>query len=320
MQFLVSRFARPCCFIRIIVISLGFCVAYGQPTPVSGSCSVTAVPTPLRAEGLTEPVGDIVLKCSGSTPGAVLNGTLSVTFAAGITNRVNGNNQTTDAALSVDYGSGFVPTGIPGQVSGQFLSFNNLGFTVPPSGNLNLKVSNVRIAAYQLGVPQQVSAQLTFNSPSSILVNQSRVTVGFVQAGLLATLSNHGTINCAGSPVPSTISLSSLFAAGTVFSSTRFTEGFANSFRPRGMGDDAGTRFLIKYSGFPSNTHLYLPDYVSGSSAAAPTAAGDLGILQQVGQYVPGSNSLLLARVQFPDAAGSAASLPARRMAQVRYC
>ena len=302
---LVSLSYRPCGLASFVLITISICAAYAQPAPVSGSCSVTAVPTPLRAESLAEPIGDIVIQCSGSTPGAVLNGTLSVTLPAGITNRVDSNNQTASIVLSVDYGSGFVPTGIPAQISGQFLSFKNLSLTIPPSGNLNLKISNIRIAASQIGASQQISAQLTFNSTSSILVNQSRVTVGFTVTGLLATLSNRGVINCAGSPVPSTINLSSLFAAGTIFSSTRLTEGFANSFRPRGAGDDTGTRFLLKYSGFPSNTHLYLPDFVAGSSAAAPTAAGDLGLPQQVGQYVPGSNTLLLARVQFTDPAGA---------------
>jgi uncharacterized protein (TIGR03437 family) len=112
-------------------------------------------------------------------------------------------------------------------------------------------------------------------------------------------------IPCTGSALASTTSLSALFAARTVFASTRITEGFANAFATRAAGDDTGTRFLISYSGFPPNAHVYIPDMVAGSSALVPTAGGDLGVTQAVGQYVPGSGSLLLVRVPYADATGA---------------
>ena len=85
-----------------------------------------------------------------------------------------------------------------------------------------------------------------------------------------------------------TVNLPNLFAAGTALASTRVTEGFGGPFQPRSTGEDNGTRFLIRYSGFPANTHLYLPDAVAGSDALTPTAGGDLGYRQQAGQYIPG--------------------------------
>src|SRR5437016_14387823 len=87
---------------------------FSQTLPVSGRCVVTSVPSQVRAEGLTERIGDIILQCSGSNPGAVLSGNLSIFLPVGITNRVDSNssNLTHDAILSVDFGSGFVPTGI----------------------------------------------------------------------------------------------------------------------------------------------------------------------------------------------------------------
>jgi len=59
---------------------------------------------------------------------------------------------------------------------------------------------------------------------------------------------------------------------------------------------------------------LYLPDFVAGSDAAVPSIAGDLGGTAAIGQYVPGSHTLLLARVQGADgtgAGGQAMYLPA---------
>ncbi len=291
--------------LTILVLTLG--ATYAQTLPASGSCAVSAVPNMVRAEGLTERMGDILLQCSGSNPGAVLSGNLSVFLPVSITNRVDANNQAQDAILAVDYGGGFVPTGISGQVANQMISFNGLNFTVPASGQLNLRISNLRAAAYQMGttLPQQIAAQISFTLPLTIPTGQSGLAVAYTQPGLFATFYDRGNITCVGSPVPQALSLSNLFAEGTAFSSTRLTEGFASAFQPRSGSDDTGTRFLVKYSGFPANAHLYVPDFVTGSSAAVPTSGGDLGLPQQVGVYVPGSNSLLLARVQFPNADGS---------------
>ena len=106
-----------------------------------------------------------------------------------------------------------------------------------------------------------------------------------------------------------------MFAAGTAFASTRISESFGNAFLPRAAGEDNGTRFLVDYSGFPANATLYLPDLVAGSDALVPTAGGDLGLPQAVGQYVPGSGTLLLARVVGADATGAGGTpvpVPAR--------
>jgi uncharacterized protein (TIGR03437 family) len=255
------------------------------------------VPIQVRAEGLTERMGDILLQCSGSNPGTVLSGNLTIYLPASITNRVDANNQTVDTVLFVNYGSGFVPSGT-GQVAGGSIAFNGISFTVPPSGNLNIKISNIRAA---VGALTQVLASI---SSTSIPLSQSQVVVARPQTSLFATLDSTD-IPCTGSPLASTTSLSALFAAGTVFASTRITGSFANAFSTRAAGDDTGTRFLVGYSGFPANAHVYIPDKVAGSSALVPSIGGDLGGQQAVGQYVPGSGTLLLVRVQYADATGA---------------
>jgi uncharacterized protein (TIGR03437 family) len=291
----------------LVVLGLTIGASYAQTSPASASCAVSAVPTTVRAEGLTERMGDIVLACSGTTPGAVLSGNLSVFLPVTITNRVNSSNLAQDAILAVDYGTGFVPTGISGQVSNQVIAFNGLNFTVPASGRLSLRLSNLRAAAYQMGTmsPQQITAYLSSTLSIGISSTPSGLAVAYTQPGLLATFYDRGDITCVASPVPDTLSVSNLFAAGTAFASTRLTEGFASAFQPRSGSDDTGTRFIVKYTGFPAGAHLYVPDFLAGSTAAVPTSGGDLGLPQAVGQYVPGSNSLLLARVQFPNADGS---------------
>jgi hypothetical protein len=101
-------------FLLAAVFGLAIGPTFAQTQP---ACVVAAVPLQVRAEGLTERMGDIVLDCSGSQPGTVLSGNIAISLPAGITNRVDSNNQTVDTVLFVNYGSGFVPSGT-GQVTG----------------------------------------------------------------------------------------------------------------------------------------------------------------------------------------------------------
>src|ERR1035437_6900234 len=286
--------------LNVCLLQIGICAAFAQLPSSTARCQVSTSPVQVRAEGLTERLGDIVLQCSGSVPGAVFTGNFTLSLPVSVTNRVDANNQTRDAVVSVDLGSGFVPTAIAGQVSGNSISFNGISYTAPASGNVNLRISNVRAAMNQLGLTSAVPATVTAFLSSSLAVDQSQLVVAYSQAGLLSSLSNTG-ISCYGSPVPDTFDLPSLFAAGTAFASTRVTEGFATAFEARTAETDTGTRFLVKYTGFPSTTRLYIPDAVAGSDALQPTAGGDLNLPQAVGQYMPGSGALVLVRVLGAD-------------------
>ncbi len=258
----------------------------------------------MRAEGLTERLGDVILQCSGSTPGTVFSGNLTLFLPVSVTNRVDANNQTRDAMVSVDLGGGFVPTAIAGQVSGNGISFSGISYTTPASGNINLKISNVRAAMNQLGYTSAVPAPITASLSTNLLVDQSQLVLAYSQPGFLASQTD-SQISCYGSPMPDTVDLPNLFAAGTAFASTRVTEGFASAFDTRASGADTGTRFLVKFSGFPATTRLFIPDAVAGSDATQPTSGGDLNLPQAVGKYTPGSGTLVLVRVQNADATGA---------------
>jgi uncharacterized protein (TIGR03437 family) len=175
------------------------------------------------------------------------------------------------------------------------------GLSIPvPNGSVNLRISGLRGAVSQSGSMQPVIASLS----SSLPVNQAQLIVAYPQTGLTATLYSTG-ITCVGSPAPATFNMANLFAAGTAFASTRFTEGYASAFEARQPGTDNGIRFLVKYSSFPANARLYVPDAVAGSDAVSPTAGGDLGAPRSVGQYIPGSRTLVLVRVNGADSSGA---------------
>ncbi len=272
------------------------------PQGFTGSCTVSAVPTQIRSEGLTELTGDILFQCTPANGLSAIAGNLSLFYPVQVTNRVDSNGNAVDAQLLVSAGGGFfTSSGIPGKIQGGNLTF--LGLNVPSSANgVALKVTGVRVNARQF--PSGAATPMNVNISSQFVASPSTVTIAQAQPGLYS-LGNDTSITCVGSALPATVTLPNLFAAKTAFASTRITEGFASSFRSRGANEDSGTRFLLTYSGFPAGTQLYLPDFVAGSDALTPTAGGDLGLPQAAGQYVPGSTSLLLARVQFADSTGA---------------
>src|SRR5438270_11250722 len=82
--------------------------AYSQSPMI---CTVSATPPKVRAEGLAEKMGDIVLSCSGGTPGLVITGNLSVSLSVPITNRLTPGTAG-DIVVPVDTGSGPGPTAV----------------------------------------------------------------------------------------------------------------------------------------------------------------------------------------------------------------
>ncbi len=263
----------------------------------------------VRAEGITERVGDIVLACSGGVPGSTVTGNLTFFLNVNVTNKLAANNTFTDVFLTVDSGSGSVPVNITPVPDGQYgVTFNGVSFTVPPSGNVTLQLTNLRANANQLGISsqQQVTATIAFSTNAGLpLSNNEPVTVGITSPGLLAASSASG-VTCTGSPVPSAVNLANLFAAGTRFFSTRMTEGFASAFQVKDMFSDTGTRIMVTYSGFPEGTQIFVPDFVAGSDAVTATAGGDLGVAASGGQYTPSAvGSLLLIRVNNADQNGA---------------
>jgi uncharacterized protein (TIGR03437 family) len=294
-----SYINRSCGLVLLLACALG---TYAQ---IPTTCVVSAAPVVVHSEGLAERIGEIVLQCSG-TPGAAVTATLNIFLPVSITNRINAAGYSTDASLSVNTGTGNVPSGVSGLVSNQSISFNGFQFKFPASGAVSLVIDDLRANANQLGLQQQSLMKAYFGGSLALEGNPVDVAIG--QQGLLATSMDSG-VTCTGSPTPSTLNLSNLFAAGTAEETTRVTEGFPSSFQPKDPTSDTGTRFLLSYSNVPASAAIYVPDAVAGSGATVPTAGGDLGTPAAVGQYTPASHTLLLVRVLNSDSTGTGGTL-----------
>jgi uncharacterized protein (TIGR03437 family) len=280
-------------------------------TPIN--CTPAAAYPLIHSEGITERIGDIVFYCSGGSAGALITGNLSVSLNVNITNRVAGND-VTDVVFTIDNGSGPQPAGVPGMIAGPgLLVYSGLSFTLSPAGGVVLRLANIRAAANQVtpGFASSVVAVLSFDNA---LLSTNLVQSGNPTRGLYAGYSAKIICGPQGSPLPKNpASFQSFQASGTVFTSTRLTEGFDSAFDQlsvfQSMNADSGTRVIVGYSGFPAGARLFVPNVVAGSDALQPTAGGDLGMPAAGGKYAPGpSGSLLLSLVQNTDANGAGGS------------
>jgi uncharacterized protein (TIGR03437 family) len=286
------------------------------PTARAGNliCTPSATPVVVHGEGITERTSDIVFNCSGGTPSATMTVNFTFFLNVNVTNRLASrfSDDLLDISFTADIGSGPEVIATPTLIGQTSLVFNGASFTTSPTGSVILRLSGLRGAAAQLNFAANSTLQVLIGTSAnaSLALTTSQVTVGIPEHGLYDAFSNKIICSQAGSPLPvNPASFASFRAAGTVFTSTRVTEGFADSFAPLSdfpnLGADTGTRIIVQYSGFPSGAQLFVPTVVAGSDATQPTAGGDLGLSASGGKYTAGSSTLLLSLVQNTDPNGA---------------
>src|ERR1700732_3461788 len=82
------------------------CASILSAQPIqNATCVTSAVPPIVRAEGLTERIGDILYACTGA-PNTTFTGNFSIALNANVTNRISANTTLTGIVLTADNGSG----------------------------------------------------------------------------------------------------------------------------------------------------------------------------------------------------------------------
>ena len=303
---------RPFFAILPLVVAVSFPVARAN----SLDCTPSAGPQIVHGEGIAERTSDLVFNCTGGAPNQTVTMNLALFLNVNITNRLASaaSNTLTGITLTADDGSGPQVLSAPATLMGPAtVAFNGVTFTLSGTGSVTLDVSDLRGAANQLdfeaGSSMQVIIGVNGSTEFSLPVDQ--LLVGQPQHGLYVGYSAKLICTQSGSPAPANLaSFASFLAAKSSFTSTRLTEGYADSFAPKSdpqnFGADTGTRMVVQYSGFPAGAQLFVPTVIAGSDATQPTAGGDLGVTAAGGKYTPGpTSSLLLSLVPFTDANGA---------------
>jgi uncharacterized protein (TIGR03437 family) len=294
----------------LLVIAGTFPMAYSQ----SLTCTPSTSPQVVHQEGITERTHDIAFNCSGGTPSQTLTEDIYFFSNVNITNRLASaaSNVLTGVTLTADNGSGPVAVSAQPTLMGPAtVAFNGASFTLSTTGSVTLQLTDLRGAANQVTSGGTMQVTVGVNGSAQFSLPTAPLLVGQPEPGLYVGYS--GKLICAqtGSPAPQNVtSFASFLAGGSAFTSTRLTEGYANSFGPKSdqqnLSADTGTRIVIQYSGFPAGAELYVPTVVAGSDATQPTAGGDLGVTAAGGKYTPGAvSSLLLAFVPNTDVNGA---------------
>src|SRR5580704_17195795 len=143
------------------------------------TCTALSTPAPVRGEGITERVGDIVLLCSGGTPAAHITGNFSVILNVPITNRLASNSSSvTGLVFTADSGSGPQAIATPGTLGApNILTFSGVSFTLSTSGSATLRLANIRANASQLMLAPSASIQ-AFLSIDVLPLQSNQLTVG----------------------------------------------------------------------------------------------------------------------------------------------
>lgn len=294
-----------------------FCMLVVLPVLSAGSlfsqtvCTTSATPPIVRSEGLTERIGDLLLTCTG-TPGNMVNANVAVILNTPVTNRLSSTTPdgVTGIVFTIDSGSGPQPVlAAPILASRTELAWYGVPITFSAAGQANLDIQGIRANAYALPAGQTILASISINNAGLALTNAT-LTAGTAQRGLYASYT--GSIICAqsGSPYPANPSFTALLSAGSSYETVRVTEGFADAFQPlsgfENLNADSGERILVRYTGLPTDSLLYVPNVVAGTDALQPTSAGDFGLPVSGGTYAPSANgSLLLARVNGASTTGA---------------
>lgn len=325
----MADFRRVVTAFAVLVLLTGLAVSANAADQAFGCNASAAVPPLLRAEGLTELAGDIVLNCTGSigTPGTA-NFTVFVGNTV-VTSRITdtGTNASEALLLINEPGTAGNPdapvlgtTAFQGVVSGNSVTF--LGVPVnPPSTNLIYRITNVRINASTIGggpggTPGQVQAFISISGSTSVPINNPTQVIGFVQNGLTFDLR-------ASNPANASTGFSLKQCDNTSHNKViegylRFTELFATAFKTKGdtgqtvpgavyntesgltvldLGAaDSGTRLRATFANIPTGTTVYVSSTnvvagAAGTSAAARASETSGSAASTTGSFTAGAGS-----------------------------
>lgn len=240
------------------------------------------VPPTVRAEGITELVGDLVLNCSGSAgvvPASGITANVQIFLNTNVTSRITDTtNNKLEALMILNEGT----TGVQ-YIQGQLAGANSvvwLGVPVLGAGSTSsiIRITNVRANASGVTsinpslpsslIPAQIVEFISITGSTSVPVNNPQQIVAFAQQGLVSSVTAVNYKQC--------ITSDSGLGEGND-ATISFAEGFASSFKPAYNID--GTEVagvLVGRGGLLSTPALSNPGQAYGDESGFiwPTVAG----------------------------------------------
>jgi hypothetical protein len=280
-------------------------------SPLPPTCTAAAAAPTVRTEGEAEPVGDVVLTCTGGTPpsGPSPLFNISLALSANLTSRTFTTTPVTSEALLLidepqpgvsNFSNGFLYTGqelgtsgvaagssgsgnvYQGQpTSANSVTWVGVPFVAPGASTRTLRLTNIRADATAVtGSPGQIYAFVSV-SPSTLLsINNAQLEVADVTPGLA-------------------------FSATTSSSTANLTfqENFATAFRPRIDNTTVGP-FTLALQDIPGTVYCsesqFTPCFAGANCSSPP--AGPLGLAT--------TGTLLRARLGGLGATAASLSVP----------
>lgn len=290
---------------KVLRIATVVALAAAAPVCAQVQCVLTANPSQLRVEGLAEPLGDVVLRCSGGTPFSFWTGSLQVFTSTMLANRTNGP-MLEEVALAQSLSGQWQ---VRPELRARWLTANsfvieNVAAGFDENGQLGLRLSGVRAEAAQevlLFISSLGNPQLLLPTPQVVVGRALGVSLGATSQAAVALASL---------PPPEGVDFGWLMYSGIPFVTTRVTEGAPAVFHKAANTFETGTRIIVRYQNTPAGAQVLAPAAVAGSTALQPTGGGNLGLPVSGGLYLAQMNgALLLSFVEGAKPDGSGGSL-----------
>ncbi|MCL5744360.1 MAG: hypothetical protein M1541_10605, partial [Acidobacteria bacterium] len=273
--------------IVLLLAALFGTVASAQTAPFT-CAAIAAVPPTVRAEGLSELTGDVLLDCTGGVPAASGSVNFTLFFNTNVTSRIlDTGTQACEALLLVDEPQPGTTPLTPGQNLYQGVCSGNridvLGVQVVPPGNSGHRIyrfTNARVNASAIpptgGGPGTIQSLISATGSISVPINVPTQVVGYTQFGLsnpkTYTIGVNGSLN-QGIGLNSTVLLTQTLS---------FSEGIPTAFRRNNAGTTPSDPTAVQQQNMPGAIY----NTESGFFDTSLTAAGGLN---QAGRATQGT-------------------------------
>ncbi|MDW8131396.1 MAG: hypothetical protein RMI94_12675 [Bryobacterales bacterium] len=286
-------------FLTFVCLLLGVCWLLAPPLQAQAGfqCSASTTGVAVRAEGLAELVGDLILTCTGGVAGQSLTMSVHVYANANITSRILNPPDGTEALLLIGnppYGPASVVQGV--MRGPRTLVFSPVRVSLPGTGTLTLKIVNVRVNATQVALASHVMLSVVATAETSIPIVNPIQQVAVSQTGMtmqvrkpddsasdvpsLLNCTGHNTTLLAGGDYPAPPA-----SGGRTFN-LKFIEGFSSAFRP-----PAGEQGTVIDTLPPPLNRAGLADHGTRLRAVFTNVPRDVAIFVTVRQVLQGTST-----------------------------